>query len=133
MFYMSEKDYERKMRKIRIKNKSYERRQLVKEAKRKKDIKLPTTTKLITLYLFIVLNIVLVYSLIAMWHFENLTYLGTLITDVLGQILVFFIYSIKSTKENTKGGITYETAMAKLQHSDKELDLSIKEIDNAVG
>ena len=97
MFYMSEKDYERKMRKIRIKNKSYERRQLVKEAKRKKDIKLPTTTKLITLYLFIVLNIVLVYSLIAMWHFENLTYLGTLITDVLGQILVFFIYSIKST------------------------------------
>ena len=65
-----------------------------------------------------------------MWHFENLTYLGTLIADVIGQILVFFIYTIKSTKENTRGGITYETAMVKLQN---DLDVKIKDIDNAVG
>ena len=130
MFYLSEKAYRQKLRKIEIENRSKERKLLLKQAKKRKKISLPTTTKLITIYLFIVLNIVLVYSLVAMWHFENLTYLGTLIADVIGQILVFFIYTVKSTKENTSGGITYETAMAKLKN---DLDVNIKDSCNAQG
>lgn len=130
MFYISEKEYRKRLKKIEYANKSDERRNALKQARNRKKIKTPSTTKLITIYLFIVLNIVLLYALIAMWHFENLTYLGTLIADVIGQILVFFIYTIKSTKENTRGGITYETAMAKLQN---DLDVKIKDMDNAVG
>ena len=58
-----------------------------------------TTTKLLSYYLFILCNIILVYAMIAMWHFADLTYLGVIITDIVGQILVFGIYSIKSYKE----------------------------------
>ena len=130
MFYISEKEYRKRLKKIEYTNKSDERRNALKQARNRKKIKAPSTTKLITIYLFIVLNIVLLYALIAMWHFENLTYLGTLIADVIGQILVFFIYTIKSTKENTRGGITYETAMAKLQN---DLDVSIKDEVNSQG
>lgn len=112
MFYVSEKEFQYKLKKIEQRNQSNKRKQLLQEAKYKKNLKLPSTTKMLTVYLFVVLNVVLVYCLIAMWHFSDLTYLGTLITDVIGQVLVFAIYAIKSTKENTKGGITYETAMA---------------------
>lgn len=130
MFYLSEKSYRQKLRKIEIENKSKERKLALKQAKKRKKLSFPTTTKLITIYLFAILNIVLIYSLVAMWHFENLTYLGTLIADVIGQILVFFIYTVKSTKENTCGGITYETAMAKLKN---DLDISIKDSCNSQG
>lgn len=130
MFYLSENKYKNKLKKIEIENRSKERKLALKQAKLKKRKVLPTTTKLITFYLFVVLNIVLIYALVAMWHFENLACLGTLIADVIGQILVFFIYAIKSTKENTSGGITYETTMAKLKN---DLDISIKNIDNCVG
>lgn len=130
MFYLSEKEYNEKLKKIETDNESKGRRIALKRAKLKTEKALPTTTKLITFYLFVVLNIVLVYSLVAMWHFENLTYLGTLIADVIGQILVFFIYAIKSTKENTSGGIKYETTMVKLQN---DLDISIKDKINSVG
>lgn len=130
IFYLSENKYKKRLRKIEIENRSKERKLALKQAKIKKNKVLPTTTKLITFYLFIVLNIVLIYALVAMWHFENLTYLGTLIADVIGQILVFFIYAIKSTKENTSGGITYETTMAKLKN---HLDVSIKDENNSVG
>lgn len=33
--------------------------------------------------------------------------IGAVVTEVIG----YAIYTIKATKENTKGGITYETAM----------------------
>lgn len=40
--------------------------------------------------------------------FSPLTALiGAIVTEVIG----YAVYSIKSMKENTKGGITYETAM----------------------
>jgi len=37
--------------------------------------------------------------------------LVTLIGAVVSEVIGFAIYSIKATKENTKGGIVYDTAM----------------------
>ena len=51
----------------------------------------------------------------AMWHFADLSFLGVLITDVAGQVIVYMIYALKSKAENTSGGIVYETALAKMQ------------------
>ncbi len=56
--------------------------------------------------------------MIAMWHFRDLTYLGVLITDVAAQVLTYFIYTKKATRENTVGGIKYETAMKALEKVD---------------
>jgi len=98
-----------------------------------KERKLPTH-KLITAYLFILLNVILIYAMIAMWNFADLTHLGVIITDIVAQILTFFIYSRHSTAQNTVGGIVYDTAMFEMKsmfHRDDEMTEEEKE--NAVG
>jgi len=111
--YLSEKQYEKELNKILIKNECIKRKRTLKDEKNKykRKIQIPSTTKLAMLYLFILLNTVLIYSMIAMWHFSDLSYLGVLITDIVAQLITFFIYTVKSTKENTVGGITYDLAM----------------------
>lgn len=98
-----------------------------------KEIKLPTH-KLITFYLFLLLNIILVYALIAMWYFADLTHLGVVVTDIAAQIITFFIYSHHSTAQNTAGGIVYDTAMFEMKHKfHMDEELSEEEKENAVG
>ena len=72
------------------------------------------THKLVTFYLFVILNVVLIYSLVAMWHFADLTHLGLLITDIVGQLVTFMIYSHHSTAQNSKDGINYLALQNKL-------------------
>lgn len=112
MRYISKKEYESKMKRIQARNVSRRRRQCLKEErdKYKPRLKLPTTSKLMAAYLFAILNIVLVYAMLAMWHFMDLSYLGVLITDVAAQVLTYTIYSVKALKENSAGGITYDMA-----------------------
>lgn len=113
MMYMTEKQYERELSKIRLANKSIERKRALKSERKKykRRITIPSTTKLVMAYLFVLLNAVLIYAMVAMWHFSDLSYLGVLITDIVAQLITFFIYTVKSTKENTVGGITYDLAM----------------------
>ena len=44
----------------------------------------------------------------------DFTPLVTLIGAVVSEVIGFAIYAIKSAKENTSGGIVYETAMMNL-------------------
>lgn len=91
------KKYAKKIRKIEEKifwqNKKAEIKQLKKQNRKKLGL---TTTKLLSFYLFAIFNIVLLYSLVAMWHFGDLSYLGVIISDIIGQILVFGIYCIRA-------------------------------------
>ena len=123
---LNEKQYRAELTKINRENIYKQRNKILKE---KKDVyktkhKLPSTSKLIAIYLFVMLNILLTYSMVAMWVFRDLTYLGALITDVVAQILTYYVYAKKSTIENTKSGITYELAMMDKMHqiSKDELD-----------
>lgn len=115
---LSEKQYSSALKKIQDDNIYIERNNKLREErnKYKRKFKLPPTSKLMAAYLFVIMNVVLVYALIAMWHFMDLSYLGLLITDIAGQVLVFMIHAIKSTKENTKDGIVYDIAMLEKQH-----------------
>lgn len=115
-------------------DKVLERRKLY-EIKHSNDAekKIPTH-KIITFYLFVLFNIILIYALVAMWHFADLTHLGVIIADIGAQILTFFIYSHHSTAQNTSGGIVYDTAMFEMRnkyHSGN--DLTEEEKENAVG
>ena len=103
-----QKKYSKKIKKIEEKifwqNKKSEIKQLKKNNRKKLGL---TTTKLLSFYLFAIFNIVLLYALIAMWHFEDLSYLGVIISDIIGQILVFGIYCIRAyldtkSEENIK-------------------------------
>lgn len=117
MNYITEKEFEQKLKQLQQHNLSKERELKLLEEKNKyrKDFKLPSTSKLMAVYLFIILNVVLIFAMRAMWHFADLSFLGVLITDVAGQVIVYMIYALKSKAENTSGGIVYETALAKMQ------------------
>lgn len=113
MKYISEREFSARLKRIELINHQYEIRQQLKYEKNKyrHKFKLPSTSKLIAVYLFVILNIVLTFSMVAMWTFQDLTYLGVLVTDVAAQVLTYFIYTLKAKAENTVGGITYDIAM----------------------
>lgn len=113
---MSKEEFNLRMKKIKDRNETKERKAKLRAEKIKylPKLKLPPTSKLVMLYLFIILNVVLVYSMVAMWHFGDLTALSVIITDIVGQILIYAIYSTKAAIENKVGGITHDMAIAKL-------------------
>ena len=126
MKYLSQREYERKLKEVQRENESIDRYNKLKKEKRKVsiDIKKPTTDKLIAIYLFIILNVILVYSMISMWNFADLSCLGVLVTDIAGQVITYYIYAKKATAQNTKGGITYDMAM---------LERGLSDVNNGVG
>lgn len=99
---MSKEEFDSRMRKIQLENKSKERKAQLKAEKNKyRQTRQKTkneTSKLIAIYLFVIFNIILIYSLVAMWEFRDLTYLGVLITDIAAQVLLFGIYCLKAYK-----------------------------------
>lgn len=117
MKYLTEKQYIEKMKKIQRENRQKIMRESLRQEKKKYNYKpkLPSTSKLMAVYLFMILNVVLIYAMVAMWYFRDLSYLGVLITDVAAQVLTYFIYSKKATTENTVGGITYDMAMKSVE------------------
>ena len=54
------------------------------------------TSKILAIYLFILLNAVVIYSMVAMWHFADFSYLGVLISDIAAQVLIYAIYCMKA-------------------------------------
>jgi hypothetical protein len=127
---MSEKKYQQKLEKIQKNNESLKRIQLLKDERNKyrtSIIKKVSTTKLVMLYLFLLLNVILIFAMVAMWHFADLSYLGVLVTDIAAQIITFFIYAVKSTKENTVGGITYDLAMMDADSVDESIEEDVEE------
>ena len=129
MKYLSQREYERKLKEVQRENESIDRYNKLKKEKRKVsiDIKKPTTDKLIAIYLFIILNIILVYSMISMWNFADLSCLGVLVTDIAGQVITYYIYAKKATAQNTKGGITYDMAMLEHGLSDVNNDVGVSD------
>lgn len=126
MRYLSENEFNEQMKHEVAMNKSRQRIQKLKEEKNKykTPVKLPSTSKLIAAYLFIILNVVLIYAMIVMYEFRDLTYLGVLITDIAAQVLTYFIYAKKALAENCVNGIKYEIAMLEKQN---ELQLQAEE------
>lgn len=131
MKYLSQREYERKLKEVQRENESIDRYNKLKKEKRKVsiDIKKPTTDKLIAIYLFIILNVILVYSMISMWNFADLSCLGVLVTDIAGQVITYYIYAKKATAQNTKGGITYDMAM--LEHGLSDVNNDVGTSDNS--
>ena len=109
---------ERKLRKRELKAK----RDSYKEPKKKIQM-----TKIITWYLFVLLNAVLIYSMTVMYMFRDLSYLGVLITDIAAQVITFMIYACKSYKES-KEEASINLERERLSYSDYEVNN-----DNSVG
>jgi cation transport ATPase len=96
---MTEKQYRQELEKVKRENTQRQFKQSLRDekAKYKRKFKIETS-KLIAFYLFALLNAIVVYAMVAMWKFADLSYLGVLITDIAAQILIYGIYCLKAYK-----------------------------------
>lgn len=100
-----------------------------------------STSKLLIVFLFINCTLIEIFTgYVTLRSFDvatmtfmmpDLTPLTTLIGAVISEVIGFAIYAIKSAKENTAGGIVYETAMMNMKTSDDIIDNTID--PNGVG
>ena len=95
--YMTDKQYQAKMLQVKRNNVSKQRKLSIKKEKAKYSSKIETS-KLLAIYLLGLMNLIIIYALVAMWHFGDLSYLGVLVTDIAAQILTYAIYCVKAFK-----------------------------------
>ena len=105
-----------------------ERKSLKNKFKEKKD-KI-ANSKLLIWFLFINCTIIEIFTLVVICEelalaakgilIPDLSPLITLITTVVAEVIGFGVYALKSAKENTEGGIIYETTMFNLQNENGE-------------
>lgn len=112
------KDWDKEKQYLNLQQDMKHEREQIKNKYKEQKKKL-TTTKFLMFFLFISCSVVELFTIyitikIINIGFEiDLTPLTMLITAVVAEVIGFAIYSLKSSKENTKGGIIYETALLK--------------------
>ena len=79
-----------------------------------------STSKFLMLFLFASCSIIQIFTIILTFKSMSLgavdfSALQSLITAVVAEVIGFAIYSLKSLKENTEGGIVYQTAILEAQ------------------
>ena len=116
MKYLSEAKYKSRLRKIELNNKSKERKQKLREEKRKYGLKLklPATSKLVLLVVFLMCIEILIFSQYAMIKLGDINAMYALISVPVSLVPVSLAYMWKSKAENTSGGIVYERSMHEL-------------------
>lgn len=80
----------------------------------------PSTSKFLMAFLFINCSIIELYTMFVIIYSMRMGFqadfgpLQMLITAVVAQVIGYAIYSLKASKENSAGGIVYETAIRKI-------------------
>lgn len=123
MNYMTEREYNIKLEKVKAKNDSklFKAKLKAERNKYKKKKKLPATSKLVLLGVFLVCIEILIFAQFAMIKLRDISAMYTLIGVPVTLVPVTLGYYWKSKSENTASGITYETTMYELQQG-KEIE-----------
>ena len=98
--------HEKRMMELEVKQMKSEE----KAAKKKLKPRI-NTSKAGLWYMMIMCTIIQFYSMAAMWYFQDLSPLTTLIGATVGEVFAYWGYALKASKENCEGGITYEMAL----------------------
>lgn len=120
MWNMTEEEYNERLEKIRERNEYKERRRKLREEGRKywPKFKLPSTSKLILLTVFLLCIEIVVYCEYAMIVLGDASAMYILIGIPTTLVPIVMAYYSKSKKENSVGGITYDMAMADRQYNE---------------
>lgn len=136
--------YQKKLRQLPKEKKIQQIKEQLAQAVPKKERKI-TTSKLLLWSLFFVLlgiilftgyitismmNIVLLSGGTLMWDFTPVV---ALITAIAGEVILILGYFIKSTKENSKGGIVYQNMMNEFEFMRQNYDNEQDNDDGTVG
>lgn len=113
MWNISEEEYNSRMKEIKERNESKERKRKLREEKRKYrlKLKLPSTSKLVLMAVFLLCIEIVLYCEYAMIILGDASAMYVLIGVPTTLVPTVIAYYIKSQKENTAGGITYDMAM----------------------
>lgn len=128
---MNAKKYQKKIDKLKKKNEYLKQINELESECDKYKRKTPYTKK-IMMFILINCTIVELYSMFAMTYTNDLSSLCTLITAVVGESISFAIYSYKSIKENTQGGIVYESAMNNNASTDTSVNMPVAGFDSMI-
>lgn len=85
----------------------------------RRERKKPTWSKAMMVIIFLVCIEIIIYSEAVMWKSGDLSGLYSLIAAAASMFGTFWAYSVKSTAQNSKGGITYDMAMLQMQGADQ--------------
>ena len=85
-----------------------------------------STMKLLVGFMLLNLTAIEIYSMWVMYALSDLSALYSLITAVIGETITVIAYSVKSTKENTYGGIVYDSVV-------NSRNVHVDEMDETVG
>lgn len=114
---MTKNQYDSKLAKLQKRNESIERRRSLREERMKYWPKfvLPSTSKIVLIVsaLFCVEILIFCQYMIVKTGDTNALY--AMVGALVSFVPVIIGYMVKSTRENTSGGIVYETAMAQIQ------------------
>lgn len=117
MVYMTKNQYDSKLAKLQKRNESIERRRKLREERMKYWPKfvLPSTSKIVLIVSAILCLEILAFCQYMIIKTGDTNALYAMVGAVFSFMGIVLGYFVKSTKENTKFGITYETAMAQIQ------------------
>ena len=123
---ISEKEFDSRLKNIQEKNKSKERKRILKAEKSKyhAKIKLPSTSKIVLLVVFLLCIEIIIFSQYAMLALADTSAMYVLIGVPTTLVPTIIAYYNKSRIENSKGGITYDMAMLEKDNQDVGCDES---------
>lgn len=123
MGYITEKEYETHMKKIKRNNVSRERKRKLREEKRKylPKFKLPSTSKLILLGAILLCLQIVIFCEYVMIALGDTSAMYVLIGIPATLIPVIWSYYSKAKAENTQGGITYDMAMIQMNQQTEDM------------
>ena len=119
MKYLSEREYNFRMKRIQRENLSRERKRMLKAEKRKgkKEHRLPSTSKLVLLGMILLCVQIVIFCEYAMIKLYDASSMYVLIGIPVALAPIIWGYYSKAKAENTEGGITYMAAMEELRHN----------------
>lgn len=114
---MSKKKYDTQLERIKRDNLSRERKRKLHEERMKYFPKfiMPSTSKIVLFVVLLLCVEVLSFCQYMIYITGDTNALYAMVTSLFVLLGTVIGYYMKSTKENTKGGIVYETAMAQIQ------------------
>lgn len=127
MVYMTKSQYDSKLAKIQKKNESIERRRRLREEKMKywPRFILPSTSKIVLIVAALLCIEILIFCQWMIVKTGDTNSLYAMVGALVAFVPVVIGYMVKSTRENTSGGIKYETTMANMKQPEASMEEAV--------
>lgn len=135
MKYLSEKEFNAKMKRIKAENLTKKRKAQLKEERKKgkPQKKVFSTSKIVLIGMILICVEIVLFCEYAMLKLMDTSSMYVLIGIPVALAPIIWGYYSKSKAENTSGGIVYETAMAQLDIENSQTNSEESSSSNAQG